>query len=189
MLSSPAGRNYSSCSIWENKSLHTLETTSQTNAIHLQHGRRVVKMSQQQNVCIHGLLHQDLCPVLPATSTEKHVVVNGGYKTGSDAASLWVQASVAESSSLPWKIGHLGASWRTNPSCCATTGWMPPPARKHQTRAGQMVPLPSYKQALWTVHCPLPVSPVLLFSKRMNLESWRPEVKKLSEMLRKLIFI
>lgn len=90
------------------------------------------------------------------------VVINGGYRTGSEVDSLWVQASVAEGSALPWKIEHLGASWRTSLPCCATTtqvptGAMPPPARSHWTKAGQMVPLPTNEQPLRTAHCPLPL--------------------------------
>lgn len=92
------------------------------------------------------------------------VVITGEYRTDSEVDSPWVKASVAEGSALPWKIGHLGASWRTSLPCCATTtkvptGFMPPPARSHWTKAGQMVPLPTCEQccALPTVHVPCPI--------------------------------
>lgn len=92
------------------------------------------------------------------------VVINSEYRTGSEVDSLWVKASVAEGSALPQKIGHLGASWRTSLPRCATTtqvptGFMPPPARSHWTKAGQMVPLPTYEQRckLPTVHVPCPI--------------------------------
>lgn len=116
------------------------------------------------------------CLAPPATITMICVVINSEYRTGSEVDSLWVQASVAEGSALPWKIGHLGASWRTSLPCCATTtqvptGSMPPPARSHWTKAGQMVPLPTYEQPLRTAHCPLPVSPALSFNSGMSLES------------------
>ncbi len=112
----------------------------------------------------------------PATITMICVVINGEYRTGSEVDSLWVQASVAEGSALPWKIEHLGASWRTSLPCCATTtqvptGFMPPPARSHWTKAGQMVPLPTYDQPLRTAHCPLPMSPALPFNSGTSLES------------------
>lgn len=76
------------------------------------------------------------------------VALSGDYRAGSDVGSPWVQASVAGGSALPWKIGHLGASWRSSVPCCATatqvpTGSMPPPARGQWTKAGQMVPLPT----------------------------------------------
>lgn len=116
------------------------------------------------------------CLALPATITMICVVINGEYRTGSEVDSPWVPASVAEGSALPWKIGHLGASWRTSVPCCATTtqvptGSMPPPARSHWTKAGQMVPLPTYEQPLRTAHCPLPMSPALSFNSGMSLES------------------
>lgn len=100
------------------------------------------------------------CLASPATITIC-VAINGEYRTGSEVDSLWVQASVAEDSALPWKIEHLGASWRTSLPCCATTtqvptGSMPPPARGYWTKAGQMVPLPTYQPPLRTAHCPLP---------------------------------
>lgn len=102
------------------------------------------------------------CLASAAPITMICVVINGGYRTGSEVDSLWVQASVAEGSALPWKIEHLGASWRTSLPCCATTtqvptGAMPPPARSHWTKAGQMVPLPTNEQPLRTAHCPLPL--------------------------------
>lgn len=83
--------------------------------------------------------------------------VTSEYRIGSDVDSPWVQASVAEGSALPWKIEHLGASWKSSLPCCATmtkvpTGSMPPPARSHWTKADQMVPLPSYEQPLRTAH-------------------------------------
>lgn len=85
------------------------------------------------------------------------VAINNEYRTGSKVDSLWVQASVAEGSALPWKIGHLGASWRTTLPRCATTtqvptGSAPPPARIYWTKAVQMVPLPTHQQPLRTAH-------------------------------------
>lgn len=116
------------------------------------------------------------CIASPTTITMVCVVINGEYRTGSEVDSLWVQASVAEGSALPWKIEHLGASWRTSLPCCATTtqvptGFMPPPARIHWTKAGQMVPLPTYERPLPTAHCPLAMSPALSFNSEMSLES------------------
>lgn len=40
------------------------------------------------------------------------------YGTGSEEDTLWVLASVALGSALPWKTEHLGASWKGSlPSC------------------------------------------------------------------------
>lgn len=101
------------------------------------------------------------CLSSPATITMICVAINGEYRTGSEVDSLWVQASVAEGSALPQKIEHLGASWRIGLPCCASTtqvltGSLPPPARSHWTKAGQMVPSPTYEPPLRTARCPLP---------------------------------
>lgn len=101
------------------------------------------------------------CLASLATITMICVAINAEYRTGREVDSLWVQASVAEDTALPWKIEHLGASWRTSLPCCATTtqvptGSMPPPASGHWTRAGQMVPLPTYEPPLRTAHRLLP---------------------------------
>lgn len=97
-----------------------------------------------------------LCCLTPPVTISIFCVASE-YRTGSEVDSLWVQASVAEGSALPWKIEHLGASWKSSLPCCATmtkvpTGSMPPPARSHWTKADQMVPLPSYEQPLRTAH-------------------------------------
>lgn len=40
------------------------------------------------------------------------MAVSSGCGTGSEVDTLWVLASVAGGSALPWKAGHLGASWK-----------------------------------------------------------------------------
>lgn len=59
-------------------------------------------------------------------------------------------------------------------------GAIPPPARSRWTKAGQMVPSPTYEQPLKTAHLPpspaprpRPPSPALSFNSGMNLERGR----------------
>ena len=75
------------------------------------------------------------------------------HRTGSSGL-LKTRTSVAYGLALPWKIGHLRASWITTLPRCGTTlmptGIVPPPARSHWSAACQMVPLPRYQHPLRT---------------------------------------
>ena len=96
-------------------------------------------MGKTTNTCIYVLLYASCwfklspkvkwifccCFASPATVTMMCEVINSEYRTGSEVDSLWVQASVADGSALPWKIGHLGASWRTSLPCCGSTTQVP----------------------------------------------------------------
>lgn len=51
------------------------------------------------------------------------LAVGSEYGTGSEEDTLWVLATVALGSALPWKTEHLGASWKGSLPSCPGARW------------------------------------------------------------------
>lgn len=72
------------------------------------------------------------------------VAVSSEYGTGSEEDTLWVLASVAGGSAMPWKTEHLAASWTGSLPGCPVARWpRATTARSPQTSTGQMAPSPT----------------------------------------------
>lgn len=107
--------------------------------------RRVIAKTKHINEAVKtAKSERNRKPMMFLPPTSIPVAVSSEYGTGSEEDTLWVLASVAGGSAMPWKTEHLAASWTGSLPGCPGAHWpRATTARSPQTSTGQMAPSPT----------------------------------------------